>query len=99
MSNFQEIGQLLLKVIVSAFGAAGIIEYLKNFIKTENKIVYALIMPFVSVGCFVATYYLPPVVIGSIIAVGAVQLDYQIIVQGFHKLINKSVDKISESGE
>lgn len=96
MNNISDICKLFLQVIVSAFGAAGLIEFLKNFIKTDKKIVYAIIMPPITVGCFLATYYLSPVVIGSVIAIGTVQLNYQIIIQGFAKLVTKSVDKISD---
>lgn len=94
--NNADMGSLILKVVISSFSTVGIVEYLKNFIKTEKKWIYSLIMPVIAIGCYLACEYLPIGVIGSILTVGCVQLDYQVIVQGFKKAINKSVDKIGE---
>lgn len=89
-----QIANLILKILLASFGSVGIIEYLKNFIKTEKKWIYSLIMPVISIGCYCATEYLPVGIIGGILTVGCVQLDYQVIVQGFKKIINKSINKI-----
>jgi len=94
MTNIEEIKIIILKVIVASFGTVGIVEYLKNFIKTEKKWIYSIIMPFVAVGSFYACEILPIPVIGSILTIGSVQLDYQIIVQGFKKTIEKYTNKI-----
>lgn len=91
-----DMGNLILKVIISSFSTVGIVEYLKNFIKTEKKWIYSLIMPVIAIGCYLACEYLPIGVIGAILTVGCVQLDYQVIVQGFKKAIDKSVDKIGD---
>lgn len=88
---------LLLQVIISSFAAVGVIEYIKNFIKTDNKIVFAIIMPFMAIGCFCACSLLPLPVIGSILTIGSVQLDYQVIVQGFKKTIESKIRKLEEN--
>lgn len=54
-------------------------------------------MPPISVGCFCACEYLPIGIIGGILTVGCVQLDYQVIVQGFKKVFNKTVNKIDNT--
>lgn len=92
-----QMGTLILKVIIASFSTVGIMEYLKNFIKTEKKWIYSLLMPVIAIGCFIACEYLPIAIIGGILTVGCVQLDYQVIVQGFQNAINKSVDKINEA--
>lgn len=92
-----EIANLILKIVLASFGSVGIIEYLKNFIKTEKKWIYSIIMPLISVGCYCACEYLPIGIIGGILTVGCVQLDYQVIVQGFKKVINRTVDKIDNT--
>lgn len=94
MNSLSEITTLILKVVISSFAAVGIIEYLKNFIKTEKTWIYSLIMPLIAIGCFCACQLLPIPFIGSILTVGSVQLDYQIIIQGFKKTIEKYVTKI-----
>lgn len=95
---------LLLKVIISSFATVGVLEYLKNFLKTKKTWIYSIIMPFIGVGCYLSCEYLPIWVIGCILTVGFDQLDYQIIVQGFKKILNKTIDKITskeknDSGE
>lgn len=92
-----EITNLILKVIIASFGSVGIMEYIKNFLKTKKTYIYSIIMPFIAVGCFLATEYLPIGIIGGIVTVGCVQLDYQVIVQGFKNIMNKSIRKIKEN--
>ena len=96
MNNLSDVIAFLLKVTVSAFAAAGIIEYLKNFITTTNKKIFAVIMPFLAAGCYCAVELLPIAVIGSILTIGTVQLDYQLIVQGFKKLIKAFMKKVED---
>lgn len=86
--------QFVIKIAITAFAAVGIEEYIKNFIKTENKKIYALIMPFLTIGCYYAVERLPIWVIGGILAVGCVQLAYQTIIQGFKTLIDGFVEKL-----
>lgn len=93
MNNY-EVSKLIMKILIASFGAAGIIEYLKNFIKTNKSWVYSLIMPVVAVGCYCASEYLPVSVIGSIMTIGCVQLNYQVIVQGFQKITKAMISKI-----
>lgn len=88
---------LVLKVVIASFSTVGLMEYLKNFIKTEKTWIYSLLMPVIGIGCYLACEYLPIGVIGGILTVGCVQLDYQVIIQGFKKLFNKSVSKIGDS--
>jgi hypothetical protein len=85
---------LITKVMISAFATVGIIEYLKNFIKTDKKWIYSLIMPFISIGCYCICQYLPIGIIGGALTIGTVQLGYQLIIQGFKKIIEKSSNKI-----
>lgn len=89
-----EITNLILKIILSSFGAVGLMEYLKNFLKTTKNWIYSILMPFFAIGCYLACEYLPIGIIGGILTVGCVQLDYQVIIQGFKKIINKSLNKI-----
>ena len=97
MNNMTEIGLLITKIMVASFATVGLMEYLKNFLKTEKTWIYSLLMPVFAIGCFLACEYLPIGIIGGILTVGCVQLDYQVIVQGFKKLINRKVDKITET--
>ena len=97
MNNMTEIGLLITKIMVASFATVGLMEYLKNFLKTEKTWIYSLLMPVFAIGCFLPCEYLPIGIIGGILTVGCVQLDYQVIVQGFKKLINRKVDKITET--
>lgn len=90
MENLTEI---IGKVVIASFATIGLIEYLKNFIKTEKTWIYSLIMPFVAILCFIACVYLPPVVIGCILTIGTTQVDYQIIIQTFKNLITKKKEE------
>ena len=90
---------LLIKVFISALGTVGLIEFLKNFLKTEKSWIYSLIMPFVAVGCYFACQFCNVGVIGSILTVGTVQLSYQTLVQGFKKVINANLSKIGGVSE
>lgn len=91
--NNDEITLLVTKIVLSAFGSTGLLEYAKNFIKTEKTWIYSLLMPVFAVACYLVCEFLPAPAIGCILTVGAVQLDYQIIVQGFKKLFNKAIKK------
>lgn len=92
----EEMGILVLKVIIASFSTVGLMEYLKNFIKTKKTWLYSLLMPIFAIGCYLACEYLPVGVIGGLLTVGCVQLDYQVIVQGFKKAINKTINKIDK---
>lgn len=87
--NQIDISNLLLKIVLASFGATGILEWLKNFIKTPKTWVYSIIMPMLAIGCFFICEFCNVAVIGSILTIGCVQLDYQVIVQGFKTLIDK----------
>lgn len=97
MNSMTDLGLMIVKIMVAAFATVGLMEYMKNFIKTEKTWIYSVIMPVIALGCFLAVEYLPIGVIGGILTVGCVQLDYQVIVQGFKKIINGKVKKIAES--
>lgn len=94
--NNAELGNLIIKILVASFAAVGLMEWIKNFIKTDKKWIYSIIMPFLAVGCFLACEYLPIGVIGGILTVGCVQLDYQVIIQGFQKVLEKTLNKIEK---
>lgn len=97
----EELMQLAIKIGLAGFGAVGMIEWLKNFFTCKKTWVYALLMPVFAVGCFAAVWYLPMFVIGSVLTVGVVQLNYQVIIQGFKAvikaLLNKAGAKIEET--
>lgn len=83
---------LILKITIAAFATVGLMEFLKNFIKTEKTWIYSIIMPFIAIGCYLACEYLPVGIIGGLLTIGSVQIGYQVIIQGFKKLINKKVN-------
>lgn len=89
----------IVKGIFSAFAGVGLMEWLKNFIKTEKTWVYSLIMPVVAVGCFCAIEYLPIGVFGSIMTVGIMQINYQLLIQGIQKIIKSKINFISKPEE
>ena len=93
--NNEELTKLITQIVISAFGTTGLLEFIKNFIKTSKTWIYSIIMPFLSVGCFCCSYYLPFPIIGGILTIGVVQLDYQVIVQGLKKLIDSKIQKLS----
>lgn len=88
-----EVIPLITKIVLSSFGAVGILEWLKNFLKLKKKWIFSIIMPFIAIGCFCACEYLPISIIGGILTVGCVQLNYQVIIQGFTKIIEKVSNK------
>ena len=97
MTDVSDVSTLILKIVVAAFASTGILEYSKNFLKTTKTWIYSLLMPIFAVGCYCACEFLPVAVVGSLLTVGTVQLNYQIIVQGFKKVINSAVSKVSGS--
>ena len=88
-----------IKAIVSALAGVGLMEWIKNFIKTEKTWIYSLIMPFIAIGCFVSIEYLPIGVFGSIMTIGIMQVDYQLLIQGIQKIVKTKIGKIAESEE
>lgn len=86
----------IIKAVIASLAGVGLMEWLKNFIKTEKSWVYSLVMPFIAVGCFCAIEYLPIGVFGSIMTVGIMQIDYQLLIQGIQKLVSSKIDKISK---
>ena len=95
--NTESLSPLILKVFVSAIATVGIIEFGKNFIKTTKSWVYSVSMPFVAIGCYCACEFFNYAVIGSILTVGTVQLCYQTLVQGFKKVVNGKISKLTGS--
>ena len=93
----QEINTLIVKIVIAAFGSVGLIEYLKNFIKTEKTWIYSLIMPLIAISCYCACQYLPIGITGGILTIGCVQLGYQVIIQGFKKIIEGIANKFGRN--
>ena len=89
----------VIKAIFSAFAGVGLMEWLKNFIKTEKTWIYSLIMPVTAIVCFCSIEYLPIGVFGSIMTVGIMQIDYQILIQGIQKITKSKINSISKSEE
>ena len=87
----------IIKTIIAALAGVGIMEWLKNFIKTEKTWIYSLIMPVVAIGCFCAIEYLPIGVFGSIMTTGIMQINYQLLIQGIQKVVKSKINSISES--
>ncbi|MBO7692556.1 MAG: hypothetical protein J6W16_07330 [Methanobrevibacter sp.] len=92
-----EFASYFLKAVISALAGVGVMEWLKNFIKTEKTWIYSLIMPFVAVGCFCSIEYLPIGVFGSIMTIGIMQIDYQLLVQGIQKVVKSKITSLSKS--
>ena len=91
------ISKYFLKAMFSAIAGVGLLEWLKDLIKTEKTRIYSLLMPFVAVGCFCAIEYLPIGVFGSIVTIGIMQIDYQVIIQGFKKIGKAKIKSIAVS--
>lgn len=89
----KELIEFVIKIGLAGFGAVGVMEWLKNFFKFKKTWIYALVMPFFAVGCYAAVNFLPPYVIGAILTVGVVQLNYQVIIQGFKAIIKALLNK------
>lgn len=87
----------VIKAVFSAFAGVGLMEWLKNFIKTEKTWIYSLIMPVTAIVCFCAIEYLPIGVFGSIMTVGIMQIDYQILIQGIQKIVKSKINRFSGS--
>lgn len=94
-----EFASYFLKAVISALAGVGVMEWLKNFIKTEKTWIYSLIMPFVAVGCFCSIEYFPIGVFGSIMTIGIMQIDYQLLVQGIQKVVKSKITSLSKSEE
>lgn len=82
-----EIKNLFVAVIIASLATVGIVEVLKNFLKTEKKWVYSVIAVPLAVILYWVRYALPVWVIGAVLTVGATQLCYQTLVQTFHSLV------------
>lgn len=93
------ISELISKITMAAFATVGLIEFLKNFLKTEKKWIYSIIMPFVAIGCYLAAEYLPIGIIGGLLTIGSVQIGYQVIIQGFQKIIKNKTNTNEPDGE
>ncbi len=89
-------GGFLLKVVAAGFAAVGIEEWLKNFFKPKNAAWYALLMLPLAVGSFFAAEMLPPVALGSLLTIGAVQICYETLVQGFRAVIERISRKMED---
>lgn len=92
----EDFAAYIIKAVISALAGVGLMEWLKNFIKTEKSWVFSLIMPFVAVGCFCAIEYLPIGVFGSIMTIGVMQVGYQVLIQGIQKILQSKIDSISK---
>lgn len=92
-----EFVEYFIKAIISALAGVGLMEWLKNFIKTEKTWIYSIIMPVIAVICFCSIEYLPIGVFGSIMTIGIMQIDYQLLVQGIQQIVKLKLKKISES--
>lgn len=88
--------EFLVQVIAAAFAAVGIEEFLKNFISFSTSKWWALVMVPLAVGCFYAAEMLPPVVLGSLLTIGSVQICYETLIQGFRAVIERLSGKMSD---
>lgn len=91
-----EFSAYIIKAIISALAGVGLMEWIKNFIKTEKTWVYSIIMPVIAIGCFCSIEYLPIGVFGSIMTIGVMQVGYQVLIQGIQKILQSKIDSISK---
>ncbi len=94
--NYSEI---MSEVVIASVATVGLIEVLKNFIKTDKKWIYSLIMIPLSVGTYFAAVCLPVWVIGGILTVGVTQECYQVIIQSLQNIVNSVTKKVSGEGK
>ena len=87
----------IIKAVISALAGVGLMEWLKNFIKTNKTWIYSIIMPIIAIGCFCSIEYLPIGVFGSIMTVGIMQINYQLLIQGIQKIVKSKINSISKS--
>ena len=92
-----EFALYIVKALIAALAGVGLMEWIKNFIKTEKTWIYSLIMPVIAIGCFVSIEYLPIGVFGSIMTIGNMQINYQLLIQGIQKIVKSKIGKIAES--
>ena len=94
-----EFAAYIIKAVISALAGVGLMEWIKNFIKTEKTWIYSLIMPVIAIGCFLSIEYLPIGVCGSIMTIGIMQINYQVLIQGIQKVVKSKIDNIAKSEE
>ena len=94
-----EFAAYIIKAVISALAGVGLMEWIKNFIKTEKTWIYSLIMPVIAIGCFLSIEYLPIGVFGSIMTIGIMQINYQVLIQGIQKVVKSKIDNIAKSEE
>ena len=99
MTDLEAVYQVLLQVVVAALAAIGIEEWAKNFFKPTNTKWLALLMIPLSVGCYLSIYYLPPVVIGCILAIGFTQNFYQSILQATKDIVEGIIHRLTEGAK
>ena len=87
----------IIKAVISALAGVGLMEWLKNFIKTQKTWIFSLIMPAIAVGCFCSIEYLPIGVFGSIMTVGIMQINYQLLIQGIQKIVKSKISSIAKT--
>ena len=92
-----EFADYIIKAVISALAGVGLMEWIKNFIKTEKTWIYSLIMPVIAIGCFLSIEYLPIGVFGSIMTIGIMQINYQVLIQGIQKVVKSKINSISAS--
>ncbi|MBQ5998126.1 MAG: hypothetical protein IJL70_01480 [Treponema sp.] len=94
-----DFGIYIIKAIVSALAGVGLMEWLKNFIKTEKTWIFSLIMPVIAIGCFYSIEYLPIGVFSSIMTIGIMQINYQLLIQGIQNIAKSKIKSISNIEE
>ena len=92
-----EFATYIIKALISALAGVGLMEWLKNFIKTSKTWIYSLIMPVIAIGCFVSIEYLPIGVFGSIMTIGIMQINYQLLIQGIQKIVKSKINSIANT--
>ena len=92
-----EFAAYIIKAVISALAGVGLMEWIKNFIKTEKTWIYSLIMPVIAIGCFLSIEYLPIGVFGSIMTIGIMQINYQVLIQGIQKVVKSKINNIAQS--
>lgn len=89
-----EVSGMVTNVMLAAFATVGVIEVVKNFLTTEKKWMYSLIMIPLSLACYAAAEFLPTWVIGGILTIGVTQECYQIIIQSVTSIVKGMAQKL-----
>lgn len=82
-------------ILLAGFGTVGFIEWIKKLVPKAPGWVWKLIMPFLSIGVWAASMYIP-VVFWGLVVMATTQLGYQGFVQFGNEIVSILKDKFGE---